>query len=204
MIGEGGSVPTAVIDLPLTIDPPRKRWTRAEFESFPDWVLNGERLELVEGELISKMGKNRPHVNAQGLLHAWLLGIFGGRFVQSEAPIDVAPEDNPTSEPQPDLIVLGRDVSHFRLSNPGPADLRLVVEIADTTLSFDLTIKTRLYARAGIPEYWTLDVAGRRMIVHRDPQGGRYHSVVAYGEDEPITPLAAPDSKLLVRDVLLS
>jgi len=193
-------VPTAVIDLPLKIDPPRKRWTRAEYESLSEEALGGERLELVEGELISKMGKKRPHVNAVTLLQAWLMQAFGVRFVNAEAPIDVAPEDNPSSEPEPDIIVTTRDLSHFQ-SNPRPADLRLVAEIADTTLWFDLNTKARLYARAGIAEYWVVDVSGRRMIVHRDPRDGEYRTVAAYGADERVAPLAAPGSDLLVRDV---
>src|SRR5947209_7069527 len=98
------------------------------------------------------------------------LYAFGERFVHPESPIDVAPEDNPTNEPEPDLIVLNRDLSNFSSANPRPQDLHLVVEVSDTTLNFDLTIKTALYARAGIVEYWVLDVSGRRLIVHRDPQ----------------------------------
>jgi Uma2 family endonuclease len=76
------------------------------------------------------------------------------------------------------------------------------VEIADTTLGFDLKTKGRLYARAGIVEYWVLDLAGRRMIVHRDPHNGEYQSVAAYAEDEIVAPLAAPDAHLCVRTVL--
>jgi Uma2 family endonuclease len=69
-----------------------------------------------------------------------------------------------------------------------------VVEIADTSLAFDLTIKSALYARAGIVEYWVLDVPGRRLIVHREPQGGQYHSVTAYNDQESVAPLGAADS----------
>jgi Uma2 family endonuclease len=78
--------------------------------------------------------------------------------------------------------------------------LRLVVEVADSTLGFDLRTKAALYARAGIAEYWVLDIAGRRMIVHRNPQAGTYVSVAAYNEDESVAPLAAPDSCFRIRD----
>jgi len=76
-----------------------------------------------------------------------------------------------------------------------------VVEIADTTLAFDLTVKAALYARAGILEYWVLDLTGRRLIVHRDPKGGGYASVTAYSEHESIAPLSAPGSIFEVRNV---
>jgi Uma2 family endonuclease len=77
-----------------------------------------------------------------------------------------------------------------------------VVEVADTTLAFDLSTKARLYARAGIIEYWVLDIAGRRMVVHRDPKNWRYLSVAAYSETESLSPLGAPTSGLEVGSVL--
>ena len=193
-------MPTVVTDLPAQLDPPRKLWSRAEYEELPSsGLLNLQRLELVEGELINKMGKKRPHVNSLSLLQGWLVNVFGVRFVNPEAPIDVAPEDNPSSEPEPDIIVLKRDLSCFASANPGPSDLHLVVEISDFTLGFDLTTKAALYARAGIIEYWALEIPGRRMIVHRDPQRGRYYSVAAYGKR--VASLAAPESYLRVKDV---
>lgn len=197
-------MPTAVIDVPAQVNGTRKLWTRAEFDELSSsGVLAGQKLELIAGELISKMGKGRPHVNAIVLLQGWLVEVFGRRFVNPEAPIDVAPKDNPTNEPQPDLIVLARDISHFTRDDPRPQDLQLVVEIADTTLGFDLTTKAGLYARAGIVEYWVLDVAGRRLIVHREPRAGRYGSIIAYGDDESVAPLAAPTSLLRIRDVFV-
>ena len=197
-------MPTTLLELPAHMDPRRKRWTRQECEALagiglPDW----ERLELVEGELINQMGINQPHVVSVALLLEWFRQVFGARRVLNEAPIDVAPEDNPTSEPQPDLIVLKRDFTEFTKEHPQPRDLELLDEVADSTLYFDLTTKAALYARAGIADYWVLDVAGRRMIVHRDPSEGRYASIVVYGSEESVAPLAAPGSLLRIADVLV-
>ena len=196
-------MPIAVTEIPappVSADPPRKRWTRVECATLEaSGLLDQENLELVEGELISKMGKKRPHVNSFTRLHEWLVQVFGWSFVNAEAPIDVRPEDNPTNEPVPDLIVLRQDDSHFT-SNPQPQDLRLVVEIAHTSLSFDLKVKAALYARAGVPEYWVLDVAGRRLLVHRNPQAGTYADVAAYSEHESVSPLAAPEAHFRVAD----
>jgi Uma2 family endonuclease len=187
---------------PVPQNPPRKRWTRAECQALEAaGIFDQQRVELVEGELIDKMGKDRPHVDALALLFTWLIHVFGSRLVNSEAPIDVAPEDNPTNEPQPDLIVLKREYSGFRSVTPQPKDLDLVVEIADSSLAFDLTVKAALYARAGIADYWVLDLLGRRLIVHRNPQGGRYASVTSYDENESVTPLSAPNSPFPVREV---
>ena len=190
---------------PAAPEPPRKRWTRAECERLEALgIFEQQHLELIEGELIDKkMSKNRPHIDAATLLFGWLIQVFGLRFVNTEAPIDVAPDDNPRNQPVPDLIVLTREyaATGFRSATPQPRDLALVVEIADTSLAFDLTVKATLYARAGIAEYWVLDVPGRRLIVHRDPQDSEYRSVVSYNEQESVAPLAAPDSSFPVQSV---
>jgi Uma2 family endonuclease len=186
------------IAVPAEQSPRRKRWTRAECELISMMGLwDREHLELIDGELIDKMGKNRPHVKVALLLHEWLTGVFGFRQVQSEASIDVAPADNPTNEPQPDLVVLRESVLRFD-ANPRPEDVLLAIEVADTTLDFDLAKKAALYARAGIPEYWVLDVNGRRLIVHREPADGKYGSVVVYHEQESVAPLASPPSEFRV------
>jgi Uma2 family endonuclease len=183
--------------------PPRKRWTRAECErAEAAGVFDQQHLELIEGELIDKrMSKNRPHVDAAAMLIGWLIQVFGARFVNAEAPIDVAPEDNPTNQPVPDLIVLKGEFTGFRGGTPQPRDLDLVVEIADTSLPFDLTVKSALFARAGISEYWVLDVTGRRLLVHRSPDDGQYRSVISYSEQESVAPLAAPDHSLTIQDI---
>lgn len=189
-------VPTLVTDapkLPPPPVPPRKRWTReqcAPLQAFGLFEI--EKLELVDGDLISKMGKNRPHVNSFRLMLIWLQKAFGDQFVDAEAPIDVNPSDNALNEPEPDLIVLNRECAMFVSANPQPQDIHLIVEIGDSTLNFDLTVKAALYARAAIVEYWVLDVAGRRLFAHRDPVSGRYTSVTIYNERESLSPLAAP------------
>src|SRR5262245_14041031 len=99
------TVVTEVPSRPAPPEPPRKQWTRAECAALDALGLyDQQHLELIEGDLISKMGKKPPHVDAATLLSGWLIQVFGLRFVNVEAPIDVAPEDNPTSEPVPDLI----------------------------------------------------------------------------------------------------
>ena len=199
-------MPTILTEAPSSpqiLAPPRKRWTRSECATLEEsGLFDQQRVELIAGELISKMGKRRPHVNAVWFTCLWLAEAFGKRFVNPEAPIDVAPEDNPTNEPEPDVIVLNRDLSNFRSANPRPEDLHLVVEVADSTLNFDLTVKAALYARAGIMEYWVVDVPGRRVIVHREPKQGSFVSIVAYCESEPVAPIGAPQSEFRAAYVL--
>lgn len=182
------------LEIPPPPEPLRKRWTREQCALLEaSGVFEKERLELVGGELISKMGKNRPHVNAAMLMLFWLAETFGKQFVNAEAPIDVNPGDNPLNEPEPDLIVLKSEFATFVSGNPLPRDIHLIVEISDTTLNFDLSVKTALYARAGIAEYWVLDVTNRCLYSHRNPVGGSYASVTIYNEHEFVAPLAAPE-----------
>ena len=192
-------MPTAVIEQlprPEPLQPPRRRWTRQEVALLETTGLgNDQPFELIGGELIAKMPKKRPHTNLLIVVQAWLVDVFGIQYVNPETSIDIAPEDNPTSEPEPDLIVLSRPSREIRDANPRPQDLRLVVEVSDSTLSFDLTTKADLYARAGIVEYWVFDVRKRRLIVHRDPESGRYRSVIEYAEHETVSPLAAPEKE---------
>ena len=194
-------MPTAVTSVPIpssALDPPRKRWTRDECEALDAQGLwDYERLELIEGDLIQKMSKKPRHSIVLALLYERLAGVFGMRLVNQERTIDVSPEDNPTNQPEPDLIVLTRAVSSY----PKPADLQLVVEVADSTLRFDLSIKAALYARAGIREYWVVDIAGRCIVVHRDPAEGRYGSIAAYSEDETVSPLAKPGQSLRISEI---
>jgi Uma2 family endonuclease len=131
-------------------------------------------------------------------VYAWLLRVFGEQYLNPETTIDVAPEDNPTSEPEPDIIVLARPSAEIDGANPQPADLRLVVEISDSTVDFDLGPKAALYARAGIVEHWAFDIPRRRLIVHRDPQNGSYRWIAAYRGDEVVAPLAAPQREFRV------
>jgi Uma2 family endonuclease len=197
-------MPTAVTERPyrpVPADPPRKRWTRTECVAFEATGLwDQQHLELIGGELIDKMGKNRPHINTLTLVLEWMMQVFGGKYVNVEVPIDVAPEDNPTSEPESDIIVLARPSLEITKANPQPAEIRLVIEISDSTVGFDLTTKASLYARAGITEYWVFDIPARRLIVHRDPRNGLYTSIAAYRPEEVVAPLAAPEHEFRVSD----
>lgn len=179
--------------------PPRKRLTRGDCAVLEmAGQLDYQRHELIDGDLIEKMLKNWPHTYALIILQAWLAQAFGPLFVAQEAPINVSPEDNPTSEPEPDLVVYKRPASEFKTSKRSPEELSLVIEVSDTTLHFDTKIKAALYARAGITEYWVLDINGRRLGVHRDPRSGEYEQVMWIGENESVAPLAAPGQKFLV------
>lgn len=107
---------------------PRKIWTRADVDLLPPEAFS---LELINGELIDRMGKKPPHIFWKNRLQKWLVSQFGFDWVRSEDPIDVAPEDNPINEPEPDLAVTHMSINETRGKNPKPTDTRLIVEISD-------------------------------------------------------------------------
>ena len=198
-------MPTIVTETPgiaPPLMPPRKRWTRDECAALEaSGIWEQQRLELVEGELISKMGKKRPHAIVAAIVQLWLLRAFGDEFVNQEVPIDVSPGDNPINEPVPDFVVFSRPFREIKEANPQPSEIRLVVEVSDSSLKFDLTVKAQLYARAGIVEYWVADIPARRIVVHRDPRDGQYQSVTAYSQDERVSPITLPNAELSVASV---
>ncbi|MFN7921536.1 MAG: Uma2 family endonuclease [Bryobacteraceae bacterium] len=179
----------------------KKSWTRKECEALEKMgVFEGQRYELIEGELIDKMGMSPAHAVFLVFIASWLNPVFGDLRVRPQLPIDVGPEDNPRSEPQPDVCVTSQPAQRFSSRHPGPDDILLLVEVADTTLAFDTTTKAGLYARAGIADYWVLDVSKRRIIVHRSPQSGAYKSLTVYDANEPVSPLAAPEASLRISE----
>lgn len=187
---------------PLEAAPNRKRWSRRECAFLVQSGLLTGRYELVNGEVIVKMGQNPPHAYVITRIMTWLVALFGGDFVRVQLPIDVADADNEMNEPEPDAAVLARPAEAFLASNPGPSDLLLVVEVADATLRFDLRNKAVLYARAGIADYWVVDLPGRRIVVHRQPGPEGYGEVLEYQEAERVSPLSRPEAGIAVADLL--
>lgn len=199
-------------DMPVTLHTPpvtaeslrpqRKKLTREECQALENaGFVDLERYELIEGELLRKMSKNLPHIRAITFLIGWLQRVFGVEFAIPEPAIEVAPEDNPTTRPEPDAIVLSRSV--LEISGCIHAhEIRLVVEVSDSSLTFDLNEKARLYARAGIPEYWVLDVNGRCLFAHREPVDGKYQAITIYSAEESVAALAAPHDSVQVGELL--
>lgn len=181
----------------------RRKYTREDCRVLEAaGLLELERFELIDGELIRKMGKSRLHSITLRLLQRWLRGVFGEERVETAVPIDLSESLDATNEPEPDAIVLRRTSGEFPSVNPGPSDLLLVVEVAATTQVYDLGAKAALYAKAGIVDYWVLDLVAMRIVVHREPMGERYESIIAYGADEPVAPLAATGSSVCLRDLV--
>ena len=110
------------------------------------------------------MGQKPAHAYVIRMMMAWLIRVFGETSVQTQLPIHIVGEDAEHNEPEPDCAVLARPAEEFAEHHPAPEELRLVIEVSDTTLNFDLSSKALVYGRAGILEYWIVDIVGRRLV----------------------------------------
>ena len=181
--------------------PNRRRWTRDECERLAKkGELNG-RYELIDGEIISKMGQHSPHTIASMLIGQWLVAVFGYLFVRTEKPIVIRGRMGKANEPEPDLAITFNPSTTYFPHQPGPSDVRLIVEVSDSSLRFDLKTKALLYARVGIPEYLVLDVTGRQIHRHRLPAPNGYREIVVLGEDDQLTILDRTET-IRVSDLL--
>lgn len=140
------------------------RWNRLQCRAIQQAGILEGRYELINGEIISKMGQNPPHSVGLTRLSAWLASVFGGLFVRIKTTIEVADADPAYNEPEPDAAVTRAPADEYAARHPGPEDLLLVVEVSDSTLRFDRSVKAELYARAGISGYWVLDLGGRQLF----------------------------------------
>lgn len=190
---------------PLMKVPARRGWTLQEFECAAAAGVFGpeERLELIAGELIPKRTQNSAHATALRLMEKALSRVFmAGYDVRSQLPLVL--EDD---KPEPDVAVVRGDARDFAQAHPTGAVL--VIEIPNTTLAFDQTTKAALYARAGIAEYWIVNLPSRIVEVHRQPApmsaqplGHGYRSLTRHTEEESVAPLAAAQAAIKVADLL--
>jgi len=182
---------------------PRTQFTRAEFLRMLDTgAFDGKRLELLDGELIDKMGQKPTHASTIRRVTKLLAEIFGIDRVLVQAPVDVAISDRDRNFPEPDLAVVREAKPDYDDRHPDGDELILAGEVSDTSLRTDAKAKRDLYARAGVPEYWVLDIVSRRLIVHRDPAEGLYRTILSLGEDDTVSVHAAPEARVLVADLL--
>lgn len=184
--------------------PNRRRWTCDECRQMAEIGLLEGRYELIDGEILSLLGQNPPHRMTLMLIAGWLVSLFCFYTVQMQGPIAILGEEGETNEPEPDIAVTREPTTAYRTRHPEPQELLLLVEVADTTLGFDLHIKSRLYARHGVQEYWVMDVNGRRLHRHRMPAAAGYDEVVILTEEQTIAPLARPEATMRVGDLLPS
>ena len=128
-------------------------------------LTDDDSVELLEGWLVFKMPKNPPHRATTRLVRTALDNILPpGWYVDSQEPITLF-----NSEPEPDIVVVRGDTRQYLDRHPGAEDIAMVIEVSDTTLQRDRTVKKRIYARAGIAIYWIVNLVEEQVEVYSQP-----------------------------------
>jgi len=181
-----------------------KRWTRLEYDRMAEAGIfsQDDRVQLIDGDVVTMTPQNSPHASAIGKTERALERLFGMNvWVRVQMPLIVDPD----SEPEPDLVVVPGTPYDYRDEHPRSA--LLAVEVSDTTLALDRDRKRAIYARAGIQEYWIVNLAERCLEVYRDPaaapgQASVYRSSQKLTPSDSIAPLAATTTTVTVADLL--
>jgi len=183
-----------------------RRWTRQEYDRMIDaGVLTPEdRVELIEGEILTMTPQGSAHATAMSLGHEALRAVVGPNLhVRAQLPLALGA----ASEPEPDFAIVTGSPRDYREHHPTSAVL--VIEIADSTLAYDREAKGSLYARFGIPEYWIVNLVERLVEVCRHPEpddrarfGFSYRRVDRFHAGDAIAPQALPGASIAVGDLL--
>lgn len=180
----------------------RRRFTLDEYHRMGEAGILGEddRVELIEGEIIQMSPIGSRHAATVARIHHLLSTRLGDRaVVWSQNPLLLARHQ---SEPQPDVMLLAPRADFYAAGLPEPPAVRLLVEVADSSLLYDRRTKLPLYARSGVVEAWLVDLEGARIEIHRGPAGARYRDVRLPGAGEPFAPDAFPDFIVTLGDLL--
>jgi Uma2 family endonuclease len=185
---------------------PVKRFTVDEYHRMIDAGVfaDDDRFELLEGWIIPKMPRNPRHDAVIAHIGRRLLPLLSaGWHVRTQSACTLI-----GSEPEPDLLVaIGEELDYIH-RHPGPADIALVIEVSDSSLDRDRGLKARIYARAGIPCYWIVNLAEGSVEVRNDPTGPgddpSYRSIDIFGPDGmlPIVLDGREVARVAARDVL--
>ena len=150
-----------------------------------------DRVELIDGEIIDMMPIGMEHAaTVNGLTRALVMACGEKAIVSVQNPVQL----NVRNVPEPDFAIFkARADFYAREPAPAPADVLLLVEVADSSLRYDRSVKMPLYAKTGIPEFWLVDVAARRLEAHRQPGPDGYADITTHGPGEHLALAAAPD-----------
>ncbi|HEX8844656.1 MAG TPA: Uma2 family endonuclease [Pyrinomonadaceae bacterium] len=157
------------------------------------------RLELLEGSIYELPRIRPPHAACVTYLSMLFHRLFDRKFiVSSQDPIRL----DDYSEPQPDVALLRWRDNYYRDGHPTPADVLLIIEVADSTVESDRSYKMPLYAKAGIPEAWLVNLPDERIELYAEPVSGTYQTTRNFIRGEEVQAHTIADLRVAVAEVL--
>lgn len=184
------------VSVPVT----RHRFTVVEYERMGQIGIfaEDERVELVCGEVIEMPPSGERHAACVDFLTQLItLRLRRSAIVRVQSPIRL----DEHSQPQPDITILKRRDDFYRHAHPGPEDILLIIEVSDTTLEYDMKVKVPLYARAGIPETWVVNLRGGRVKTYVDPAKGAYQTITSYARGDELQSHSLASLRLSITEV---
>jgi Uma2 family endonuclease len=185
----------------VDVEPARRRFTRAEYHRMVEVGIlhHDERLELICGDIVKKLTQGRRHRAFVDNLNQMLVMRLGGLAIVSVQMPIVLSDD---TEPEPDVQILRRRPVPYKEREADATDVLLLIEVAESSLAYDRSTKLKLYAAAGIPEYWVVDCVAESIEVHRGPGPDGYRDLVRVaGADAVVEPQAFPGAMLALREI---
>lgn len=185
----------------MAVEISRKRFTTSEYHSMAAAGILSEddRVELIEGEILEMAAIGSRHAACVKRLNGIFTRELAGRaLVGVQDPIQL----DDFSEPEPDLALLRPHPDFYAQRHPTPADIFLLVEVADASGDYDRTVKSPLYAASGIPEAWLVDLVRSRVEVYREPSPRGYRGHLRLSVGERLSPLAFPGLSIAVEAIL--
>jgi len=185
----------------MTVQLVRRLFTVADYHKMAEAGILGEddRVELLNGEIVAMSPIGSRHAACVDRLTQYLVVRVAGRaIVRVQNPIRLGEH----SEPQPDVALLKPRPDFYAEAHPGPEDVLLVVEVAETSAAVDREVKVPLYARFGVPEVWLADLAGEQIEVFRQPSAQGYRELRVLRRGDSLAPILLADLLLPVDAVL--
>jgi Uma2 family endonuclease len=180
---------------------PRRRIDVDEYHRMGDAEIlrREDRVELIDGELIAMSPIYAPHnVRVMTLTQLFVRAVADRAVISVQSPVRL----NRYSEPEPDLLVLRPGFERYREALPTPADVLLLIEVADSSLRYDTSVKAALYGQHGVPEYWVIDIAGNCVLVHRGSGEAGYGTLFRAEHGDGLELTALPGLRSSVADLL--
>ena len=185
----------------MAAEVPRRRFTADEYQQMLRVGILRERdpFELIDGEVVGKMTIGPRHSAVVDRLTQYFVLCAGAQaIVRAQGAVRL----DTFNEPEPDVTLLRRRSDFYATAHPGPSDLLLVVEVAQSSIAYDRVTKAELYARLGVVEYWLVDLNTDVITRYLDPLDGTYRRIVTATPGQPFAPGLLPECVVTTRDIL--
>lgn len=179
----------------------KRRFTADEYQRMGQLGIlsEGDRVELIDGEIVAMTPIGPRHcasVDRANRAFVTTAGLTAIVRIQGSVRLSFY------TEPEPDVVLLRPRADFYWSAHPGPSDILLIVEIADSSIDYDREVKMPLYAQSGVPEYWIADLNEGELLCYASLRDGAYQSLRRHGYGETVAPELLPECWVSVNDLL--